>query len=266
MNNIDKRKEKYYYYFRMTWKLSEKRTKNGKEGEKMYKVILIDIDDTLFDYKKAEDNAIRKVFEDFGYFKNYENEKTFKEVKEKYSIINKEFWEKLEKGLVTKEELKTERFKKLFEATDLDYSPSDFSRRYLKRLGEGNFLFDGAEEFCKYIKSKYKVAIVTNGIKEVQMSRIGSSGISGYIDEIVISDEIGIGKPHPEIFEYALKKLGHENKRDVIMIGDSQTADIQGGINFGIDTCWINIVGKKEDESIKATYKVNKIEELYGVI
>ncbi len=232
----------------------------------MYKVILIDIDDTLFDYKKAEDNAIRKVFEDFGYFNNEEDENRFETIKLKYNTINKKLWEELEKGKVTKDELKVKRFKELFEEMDLGYEPEAFSIKYLRRLGEGNFLFDGAEEFCKYIKSKYKVAIVTNGIKEVQMSRIGRSGISGYIDEVVISDEVGISKPRPEIFEYALKKLGHEDKKGVIMIGDSQTADIQGGINFGIDTCWINIVGKKEDENIKATYKVDKIEDLYKIV
>ena len=116
------------------------------------------------------------------------------------------------------------------------------------------------------MKKKYKVAIVTNGIKEVQTSRIKNSGIAEYVDEIIISDELGISKPHPGIFEYALKKLRHENKNDVIMIGDSQTADIQGGINFGIDTCWINLVGRKENENIKATYKVDTIEELYKII
>ena len=232
----------------------------------MYKVILIDIDDTLFDYKKAEDNAIRKVFEDFGYFNDAENEHRFENIKSKYNRINKKLWENLEKGMVTKEELKVKRFRELFEEVGLGYEPEAFSIEYLKRLGEGTFLFDGAEKFCQYIKSRYKVAVVTNGIKEVQMPRILNSGIATYIDEIVISDEIGISKPDSRIFEYALGKIGHRNKDEVIMIGDSQTADIQGGINFGIDTCWVNIVGKKEDKSIEATYKVDSIEEIYEII
>ncbi len=236
------------------------------KGEKMYKVILIDIDDTLFDYKKAEDNAIRKVFRDFGYFNDVKKEEIFDILKERYNIINKELWKKLENGQISKDELKVKRFKDLFKEMSLRYDPEIFSVEYLKRLGEGTFLFDGAEEFCRYIKSKYKVAVVTNGIKEVQMSRILNSGIADYIDEIVISDEIGTSKPDPGIFEYALGKLRHRNKDEVIMIGDSQTADIQGGINFGIDTCWVNIVGKKEDKSIEATYKVDRIEELYEII
>ena len=208
----------------------------------MYKVILIDIDDTLFDYKKAEDNAIRRVFEDFEYFEKEKNVERFEEIKKKYNIINKDRWEKLEKDLITRDELKVRRFKELFKVANLSYNPEEFSSRYLERLGEGVFLFDGAEDLCRYMKKKYKVAIVTNGIKEVQTSRIKNSGIAEYVDEIIISDELGISKPHPGIFEYALKKLRHENKNDVIMIGDSQTADIQGGINFGIDTCWINLV------------------------
>ncbi len=237
-----------------------------RKGEKMYKVILIDIDDTLFDYKKAEDNAIRNVFRDFGYFNDVKKEEIFDILKEKYNIINKELWKKLENGQISKDELKVKRFKDLFKEMSLRYDPEIFSVEYLKRLGEGTFLFDGVEKFCRYIKSKYKVAVVTNGIKEVQMSRILNSGIADYIDEIVISDEIGVSKPDPGIFEYALGKLRHRNKDEVIMIGDSQTADIQGGINFGIDTCWVNIVGKKEDKSIEATYKVDRIEELYEII
>ena len=232
----------------------------------MYKVILIDIDDTLFDYKKAEDNAIRRVFEDFEYFEKEKNVERFEEIKKKYNIINKDLWEKLEKDLITRDELKVRRFKELFKVANLSYNPEEFSSRYLERLGEGVFLFDGVENLCRYMKKKYKVAIVTNGIKEVQTSRIKNSGIAEYVDEIIISDELGISKPHPGIFEYALKKLRHENKNDVIMIGDSQTADIQGGINFGIDTCWINLVGRKENENIKATYKVDTIEELYKII
>ena len=232
----------------------------------IYKVILIDIDDTLFDYKKAEDNAIRRVFEDFEYFEKEKNVERFEEIKKKYNIINKDLWEKLEKDLITRDELKVRRFKELFKVANLSYNPEEFSSRYLERLGEGVFLFDGAEDLCRYMKKKYKVAIVTNGIKEVQTSRIKNSGIAEYVDEIIISDELGISKPHPGIFEYALKKLRHENKNDVIMIGDSQTADIQGGINFGIDTCWINLVGRKENENIKATYKVDTIEELYKII
>lgn len=167
--------------------------------------------------------------------------------------------------------MKVERFRQLFEKNNLDYNAKDFSNGYLKRLGEGVFLFDGVVNFCKYISEKYKVAIITNGLKEVQYPRIEKSGIGNFIDEIVISEEVGFAKPDKKIFEIAIEKLEKISnqkygKDEIIMIGDSQTADIQGGINIGIDTCWVNIVGKVERENIKPTYKVTSIKELYEIV
>ena len=147
----------------------------------MYKIILLDIDNTLFDYPKAEKYAIKATFEDFDFFSNG-SESEFEEIKKEYKVINDLLWEKLEKGEITSTELKVERFRMLFEKANLSYNPEEFSKQYLKRLGEGAFLLDGAEEVCKYLYGKYKLGIVTNGMKEVQYSRIGKSPIGKYID------------------------------------------------------------------------------------
>ena len=133
----------------------------------MYKTILLDIDNTLFDYLKAENYAVRTTFEDFGFFTSV-NKSKFEEVKKEYRNINELLWEKLEKGKITSTELKIERFRILFEKINLKYSAEEFSKQYLKRLGEGAFLFDGAEELCRYLHGKYKLGIITNGMKEVQ--------------------------------------------------------------------------------------------------
>lgn len=231
----------------------------------MYKVILLDIDDTLFDYEQSENYALTKVFEDFKYFEEH-NLEDYRNLRKEYREINDFLWKELEKGNTTSEKLKIERFSILFDVMKLDYDAEKFSKGYLKRLGEGAFLFEGAMEFCEYVSKKYKVAIITNGLKEVQTKRIKKSGIGKFADAVIISEEVGVNKPHREIFEYALKKLGHVSKNDVIMIGDSQTADIQGGINIGIDTCWVNIVGNREDKNIKATYSVTSFDELYEIV
>lgn len=231
----------------------------------MYKTILLDIDNTLFDYPKAEKHAIKATFEDFGFFSN-RSESEFEEIKKEYKVINDLLWEKLEKGEITSTELKVERFRMLFEKSNLSYSPEEFSKQYLKRLGEGAFLLDGAEEVCKYLYGKYKLGIVTNGMKEVQYSRIGKSPIGKYIDKIIISEEVGISKPNAGIFEYALKELGTEDKKEAIMVGDSLSADIQGGINFGIDTCWVNLQNEYSDEKIKPKYTVTSLEEIYRIL
>lgn len=119
---------------------------------------------------------------------------------------------------------------------------------------------------CKYLYGKYKLGIVTNGMKEVQYSRIGKSPIGKYIDKIIISEEVGISKPNPGIFEYALKELGAEDKEEAIMVGDSLSADIQGGINFGIDTCWVNLKNDAPNDKIKPKYVVTKLEEICNIL
>ena len=231
----------------------------------MYKTILLDIDNTLFDYLKAENYAVRATFEDFGFFSSG-SESKFEEIKKEYRNINDLLWEQLEKGEITSSKLKIERFRILFKKINLSYSSEEFSKQYLKRLGEGAFLFDGAEELCKYLHGKYKLGIITNGMKEVQYSRVGKSAIGKYIDKIIVSDDIGISKPNAGIFEYALKELGTEDKKESIMVGDSLSADIQGGINFGIDTCWVNLQNEYSDGKIKPKYTVTSLEEIYRIL
>ena len=231
----------------------------------MYKIILLDIDNTLFDYPKTEKYAIKAAFEDFDFFSNG-SESEFEKIKKEYKAINDLLWEKLEKGEITSTELKVERFRMLFEKANLNYNLEEFSKQYLKRLGEGAFLLDGAEEVCKYLYGKYKLGIVTNGMKEVQYSRIGKSPIGKYIDKIIISEEVGISKPNAGIFEYALKELGAEDKEEAIMVGDSLSADIQGGINFGIDTCWVNLKNDAPNDKIKPKYVVTKLEEICNIL
>lgn len=226
----------------------------------MYELVLIDADDTLFDYNKAEKYALEETLKRFNY------EGNVAEVRSRYKDINQKLWLELEKCTVTKEELKKERFKRLFEELNLEYSVDHFSEYYLKKLGEGKFLIDGAEEICKYLSGKYIIVIVTNGIKEIQVSRLDKSSIKKYIDEIVVSEDIGVNKPDPYIFEYALNLVKHGNKKSVIMIGDSLTSDIQGGIKFGIDTCWLNLGNTKNESNIKPKYQIDTLKELYDII
>ena len=224
-------------------------------------VILIDVDDTLFDYQKAEKHAI------FSSLRYFNVEGNFIDIQKKYNEINKKLWADLENRKIEKEVLKYKRFEYLSIECNLDYNPIEFSDYYLTKLGEGTFLIDGSEEVCEYLNQKYKLVIVTNGVKEVQISRINNSKIRNYISEIVISDEIGISKPDYKIFEYALNKVNYTGSKDrVIMIGDSLTADIQGGINYGIKTCWVNLFDKENNINIKPTYEVNNLYDLKDIL
>ena len=235
----------------------------------MYKLIFIDADNTLFDFREAQENAMKKTFEDFDYFEKEGNEEEFGKIKEDYKIINSKLWRELEKGEIKEEELKILRFERLFEKNSLKYNTKIFSEKYLERLSEGSFLLEGAEELCKYLSEKYRIIIITNGIKKVQIPRIENSKINKYIEETVVSEDVGISKPNIGIFQYALDLANKKNKvtkQEIIMIGDSQIADIQGGINFGIDTCCVNLKNQQENEDIKAKYTVKSYKELYNFL
>ena len=236
-----------------------------------YKLVLIDLDDTLFDYPKTEKTAFRNTFEELGFFvkselSNDKKEEIYEKIKDRYKDVNLQLWKDLEKGVVDKDRLKVVRFEKIIEEFDLKYDPYEMSELYLKKLGEGIFPFEATEKLCEYLHSKYKVGIVTNGIKEVQHSRIENSAIAKYIDKIIISDEVGVNKPDKRIFEYAMNYFEIMDKSEVIMIGDSLGADIKGGQNAGIDTCWVNLRNNVNDTGIIPNYEVNKLEKLFEIL
>ena len=237
-----------------------------------YKLVLIDLDDTLFDYPKAENSAFRSTFEEMGFFKenkflkNQNSEEFYIEIKKEYEKINSQLWKDLEKGVVDKEELKIIRFEKIIKKFNLEYASLKMSEIYLKKLGEGIFPFEVTEKLCKYLHSKYKVGIVTNGIKEVQYSRIKNSSIANYIDKIIVSDEVGVNKPDKRIFEFAINYFGILDKSEVVMIGDSLEADIKGGINAGVDTCWVNLKNMKNKSKIIPKYEIRNLEEIFGIL
>ena len=236
-----------------------------------YKLVLIDLDDTLFDYPKTEEVAFRNTVKELGFFVeselgNAKKEEIYEKIKDRYKDVNLQLWKDLEKGAVDKDRLKVVRFEKIIEEFDLKYNPYEMSELYLKKLGEGIFPFEATEKLCEYLHSKYKVGIVTNGIKEVQHSRIENSTIAKYIDKIIISDEVGVNKPDKRIFEYAMNYFEIMDKSEVIMIGDSLGADIKGGQNAGIDTCWVNLRNNVNDTGIVPKYEVRKLEELFEIL
>lgn len=236
-----------------------------------YKLVLIDLDDTFFDYPKTEKTAFRNTFEELGFFVESDleyakKEEIYEKIKDRYKDVNLQLWKDLEKGAVDKDGLKVVRFEKIIEEFDLKYNPYEMSELYLKKLGGGIFPFEATEKLCEYLHSKYKVGIVTNGIKEVQHSRIENSTIAKYIDKIIISDEVGVNKPDKRIFEYAMNYFEIMDKSEVIMIGDSLGADIKGGQNAGIDTCWVNLRNNVNDTGIVPKYEVRKLEELFEIL
>lgn len=228
---------------------------------KHYEVVFIDLDETLLDFYQAEKQALRLAFGQFGLAYS---ERAVLE----YDEINAGVWRKLERGEIDQETLKVERFRLLLNRLHADADPAAFSALYLQELGKGVFLLPGAEETCAYLGGKYALVVVTNGIKDVQRSRIGRSPLEPYFSELIISEEAGSSKPAPAIFEYACRKLGFsdKDKDTMIMVGDSLSSDIRGGANFGMDTCWFNPGLRANDSGLQPTYEIQALPELRTIL
>ena len=225
-----------------------------------YQVLLFDADETLFDFKMAEKQAFLRALEEYKL--DVDKEETLKH----YSQINKHIWEEFERGEITADRLRVERFERFSKKIKIDFDAVSFSKAYAKFLGEGAYLFDDSVEVIDYLSKKYKLALVTNGLKDVQKSRISKTPLKDYFQELIISDEIKISKPDPRIFDYALDKLDHMDKSKVLMIGDSLTSDMQGGINAGIDTCWYNPNHLENKSGLNLTYEIHSLNELKEIL
>ncbi|MDH6372016.1 2-haloacid dehalogenase [Paenibacillus sp. PastF-3] len=224
-----------------------------------YDVILFDADDTLFDYGMAESHALSNAFLHVGMPTAAEDYAA------SYQEINHALWRDLEQGKISSAALRVERFNRLFAANALELDPEAFSEAYLRFLGEGTFLIQGAIELCEELAG-CRLAIITNGIKEVQTSRIQGSPLSETFEQIIISEEAGCQKPETGIFDYAFAKLGISDREKVLIVGDSLTSDIQGGINYGIDTCWFNPLSKENSSGVQPKYEIRVLSELLDIV
>ncbi|NUU63457.1 YjjG family noncanonical pyrimidine nucleotidase [Paenibacillus agri] len=224
-----------------------------------YEVILFDADDTLYDYGMAESHALSHTFAHFGLPTGAQDYAA------SYQEINHALWKDLERGEISAAALRVERFNRLFTAHSLALDPEAFSEAYLRYLGEGTFLIQGAVELCEAL-GDCRLAIITNGYKEVQTSRIQGSPLNNVFEGIIISEEAGCQKPETGIFDYAFTKLGITDKASVLIVGDSLTSDIQGGINYGIDTCWFNPLNKPNTLGIKPKFEISDLSELLAIV
>ena len=225
-----------------------------------YEIIIFDADETLFDFKKSESAAFKNAMLEFGI--EYDEGYHLKV----YSDINAAIWKELENGLITQKELKIERFKRLSDKLNVRCDEAEFAKSYMKHLSYASFLYDNSMELVESLHKDYRLTIISNGLRDVQNNRLRKSAIAEYFEDIVISEEIEVSKPDPRIFEFALGNIKYTDKSKVLMVGDSLTSDIQGGINFGIDTCWYNPFKAVNRTMIKPTYEISDLMELKAVL
>ncbi len=226
---------------------------------KNYNVIFFDMDDTLFDFATSQQEAFHNVFEKHNLLNNLE------QYRKSYQTISHSLWRDLENGKMSLAELGSERFRRLFIEHDIENDAVVFNQDYLGFLGQQTHLTQGAEKVIRDL-SHIRLAIITNGYMDVQISRMNNSPLKDIFEELIISESTGFQKPQTGIFDYAFQKLQITDKSNVLIVGDSLTSDIQGGINFGIDTCWFNPNHQVNNTSIQPTYEINTLETLTDII
>ena len=228
--------------------------------KKRYELILFDLDGTLFDYNRAEEYALKNSLENFGIDCN------FSSCLAQYRKINRAMWKEFEKGKINLKNLRLKRFDVLFGNSNIKKNIEEFSKKYLYFISKTSFINEGVEEIISYLRSDYKLALATNGIYSVQYERLKRSSLSPYFDIFVVSEEIGFAKPDPDFFNCVFKKARHSDKSTALIVGDSLSSDIKGGINFGIDTCWFNPGKVAKEGDISPTYEIEKLPQVKDII
>ena len=216
------------------------------------KVILMDIDDTLMDFKQCSYQAIKNALKQCGYMMN-------DDFFDKFTILNNQLWKDYALGKIEKSVLLNIRWKILFKDNNIDVSDEGFDDIFQSQLRQQYVLIDGAEEILAYLSSKYDVYVASNGVLSGQIQRLKLSGLYDYFKGMFVSEKIGYPKPKKEFFDYCLNELSC-TKDEVMIIGDSLEADMSGGINAGIKTCWVNL--KNESTDLNVDYEVHSLKEI----
>lgn len=223
-----------------------------------YSSLFFDLDNTLLDFYKSESVAAAKVLCKHGL--PYDN-KTVK----LYSEINQSYWEKFERSEIRKDEIFEGRFITLAKTLGVSADTRAISDDYFIFLSEGYFLIDGAIDILEYLKaSGYKIYATTNGFSLTQAKRIKNSGLAPYFDKVFVSEDVGFQKPDKRYFEFIIENIPEKDKNRILVIGDSQSSDILGGINAGIDTCWFNTFGATA--KYKSKFEITALADLKNIL
>lgn len=229
----------------------------------MYKNLFIDLDDTLWDFNKNSIVCLEEIYHDYKFDRFYPSFKHYYDV---YLPSNLNLWALYRHGKISRDKLIVERILapiREFGVNDSEYAIK-ISDDYLERTTLQTELVDGAIELLDYLKPKYKLHILSNGFTEVQFKKISNSGLSGYFDKIILSEDVGVNKPHPDIFNYALSQTS-SSANQTLMIGDSFDADIVGAYNSNIDQIWFNPNGENST-SIEPTHTVRHLNEISNIL
>ena len=221
----------------------------------MKKFILLDADDTLLDFRAAERKALEGVFRLHG-------RKPAPEQTALYSTINRELWDRMERGEISRQQVLEQRFPRLLSQLGWSGDGGEWERQYRDGLSRGHDLIEGALDVCRELRRRHQLYIVTNGVAQTQRARLEASGLMPYLDRVFVSEEAGAQKPSPVFFEYVFARIPDFRREQAILVGDSLLSDMKGGHDAGVDTCWYNPMGLEVPADGTVTYSIRCLEEL----
>ncbi len=227
----------------------------------MIKVILWDMDATLLDFLSAENAAIKSCFQKYGLGECTD------EMIERYSKINRRYWEMLERGEMSKQEILVNRFKDFFAEEGIETDcENEFNSSYQIALGDTICFRDQGYELVKKLQGSYRQFVVTNGTFAAQERKLKHSGIGELVEDAFISDLIGHEKPSKAYFDHVLGKIGDYEKQEIMIVGDSLTSDMQGGNNAGIICCWYNPNHLENTKNVKINHEIDHLWQIEEIL
>ena len=227
---------------------------------KKYSCLLFDADDTILDFHAAQQFALTKTLNEADIPATPENLAIYDE-------INKSLWRELEKGNIRRETIALRRFELFFEACGIQKDVSKIAFAYTEHLKKCYHIVAFADDVLDYFfKKEVPMYVITNGTKDIQISRLYGSGLSRFFYRCFISEEVGAAKPQKAFFDYVTSHIPDFVREEALVIGDSLSSDILGGYNAGIDTCYINRKQKPLDGTVTPTYVIDSILQLPKII
>lgn len=237
-----------------------------------FDAILWDVDGTLLDFMYAQRQAFSECLEHAG-------QSVTEEMLRRYSAINDGYWKRYELGEVTKEQLRTGRFETFFESGRIEgVDAAAFADSYEERLGRIYRYLDNSLELCRDLRGRIRQYVITNGVTAVQDSKLRLSGLGELMDGIFISEQVGTPKPQEGFFDYCINAMEAEgfrtDKSRMLIVGDSLTSDIRGGVLYGIPACWYrpeDLLGRDETvrelyRKYRPDYEISSLSQIYDIL
>ena len=225
----------------------------------MMEFLFLDLDDTILDFHQAEHTAITRTLSAFGIDPT-------EEITDAYRRINLRCWKELERGTLTREDLKRVRFEKLFQQFGVEADVQAVSDAYMEFLGQGHWFLPGAEEAVERLSKKYRLFLASNGTASVQKGRMTSANLYRFFEQCFVSEELGAAKPSKAFFDAAFARIEGFDPAKAMMVGDSLSSDILGGINAGIRTCWVNTNHYPPKPEIRPDFEIPALADLEALL